>query len=65
MTYSSCLLSAAHAVATQRGLAPAYPSRWVAEGGYLCWAPITEQDGVMLTTVHVRDQHRVLSQVQQ
>lgn len=51
MTCSSCLLSAVHTVATQRGLAPAYPSQWVAEGDYLCWALITDRDGVVLTTV--------------
>lgn len=52
---------AAHAVALQRGLPPALPS--LADGGFLGWASTTEQDGVVLTMVQIRDQHGVLSQV--
>lgn len=46
----------------QRGLAPALPA--LADGGYSDWASTTEEDGVVLTMVLVRDQHGVLSPVQ-
>lgn len=52
---------AAHTVAIQRSPAPALPS--LAHGGYLGWASTTEQHGVALTMVQVRDQHEVLSQL--